>query len=383
VDFLLLLLKTSKNSFYKLTAGLVALVLMTSMTAPAYATLDLIPEGIISGTVGVSSDGCGTNQPPCNINQDVPAGATVLQAYLYAVIIPTTPPATLTVDMDGTNHVLALLPQNTNPTGYEAYRADVTAEVTTELGSDAAHVFVVDDSVTEATGNVDGVGLVIVYSDASLPVGSVLVFDGGLDQMDMATFNFGAAADTSDPDFAAEMRLGISFSQQGGPPGSDICGTGSAMFTHVDVNSQRLTSCAGNLDDGDAVANGALFTIGGVGDNIGPNPADPFQEAADGAQVRNTDEDERYDVEPFIQNGDTSMTIMTDNPSNDDFIWLSIIRTSGLTIVDQPQIAGSILPLDTTALLIGGLFANALWMAPVLGGAAATATAFYIKSRKN
>ena len=379
-------MKTSKTSFYKLTAGLVALVLMTSMTAPAYATLDLIPEGIISGPVGVSSDGCGTNQPPCNINQDVPAGATVLQAYLYGVIIPAQAPATLTIGLDSTNHTLALLPQNTNPTGYEAYRADVTGQVSTALGNNANHVFSADDSVGQSTNLVDGVALVIIYSDASLPDdGSVLVFDGGLNQNDTATFNFAEPADTTDPNFAAEMRLGISFSQQGGPPGTNICGIGSAMFTSVDVNDKRLTSCAGNVDDGDQVANGALFTIGGVGDSIGPNPANPFQEAGDGTTPRNTDEDERYDVEPFINNGDRDLHIDVSNPSNDDFIWISIITTQGIIIIPPPEdiVGGSIMPLDTTALLIGGLFANTLWMAPVLGGAAAATAAFYVKSRKN
>lgn len=44
-------------------------------------------------------------------------------------------------------------------------------------------------------------------------------------------------------------------------------------------------------------------------------------------------------------------------------------------------VGGTILPIDTTALLVGGLFANSLWMLPILG-VAAGATAFYIKTRK-
>ena len=45
-------------------------------------------------------------------------------------------------------------------------------------------------------------------------------------------------------------------------------------------------------------------------------------------------------------------------------------------------VGGSILPIDTAALLLAGAFTNAIWIAPVLAGAAGTA-AFYIKTRKN
>jgi len=47
----------------------------------------------------------------------------------------------------------------------------------------------------------------------------------------------------------------------------------------------------------------------------------------------------------------------------------------------NPPVGGTILPIDTT-LLIAGAFTNAVWMVPVLAGAAGT-TAFYLKTRKN
>jgi len=46
------------------------------------------------------------------------------------------------------------------------------------------------------------------------------------------------------------------------------------------------------------------------------------------------------------------------------------------------QVGGSIIPIDASALLIAGVFTNAIWIAPVLAGAAGTA-AFYLKTRKN
>ena len=34
------------------------------------------------------------------------------------------------------------------------------------------------------------------------------------------------------------------------------------------------------------------------------------------------------------------------------------------------QVGGTILPIDTTALLVAGLYTNALWIIPVIGGVA-------------
>ena len=45
-------------------------------------------------------------------------------------------------------------------------------------------------------------------------------------------------------------------------------------------------------------------------------------------------------------------------------------------------IGGEILPIDASALLVGGLTSVSIWMAPILAGAAGVA-AFYIKTRKN
>ena len=46
------------------------------------------------------------------------------------------------------------------------------------------------------------------------------------------------------------------------------------QFSSVTVNGTRVTSSAGNFDDGTA-GNGALVTVGGVGDSL-TNPPDPF-----------------------------------------------------------------------------------------------------------
>lgn len=76
-----------------------------------------------------------------------------------------------------------------------------------------------------------------------------------------------------------------------------------------------------------------------------------------------------------------------------DAIWTKDAGDSDLVAFEVPQgtctfggggepVGGSILPIDASALLIAGAFTNAIWIAPVLAGAAG-ATAFYIKTRKN
>ncbi|NNE38111.1 MAG: PEP-CTERM sorting domain-containing protein, partial [Gammaproteobacteria bacterium] len=73
---------------------------------------------------------------------------------------------------------------------------------------------------------------------------------------------------------------------------------------------------AGNYDDGQ-LANGALLTMGGDNDNFStllPSYADDH---------------EKYNLVPYITTGDTSITINTNNPTNDDDIFLATFWTSG------------------------------------------------------
>jgi len=385
---------------------LLAILVIPGAALQAYASLQIIPGGSVTGTVAVSSDGCGTNSPPCNIFQNVIPGATVLKAFLYGTSTGNGPPS-ITVSLDGTPLTLNSLPQNEAPSGLESYRTDVTTQVANALTANSAHVFSVVDSIGQSTGVVDGLALVIIYSDASLPQSSVLVFDGG---QQAAPTNqilfFGAPVDTAAPGFMAEMRLGIGFSaqDQGNPPGLNHCGGDSVMDSQVDVNGVRLTSCAGNFDDGvGTFGNGVLFTIGGDNDDL-LNPADPFQRSGQGATSELIDDDERYDISGFITDGDTQMSLDTENTSFDDILFLSIlyfktltvteeppppfecppgfieiapgvcvcppgfIEVGGMCIPDQqpPQVGGELVPIDTSALLLAGVQSISMWMIPVV-----------------
>ena len=107
------------------------------------------------------------------------------------------------------------------------------------------------------------------------------------------------------------MSLGSGFSFQG----VDGHACGGSQFSTVDVNAQRLTSCAGNYDDGFG-GNGGLITVGGVGDST-DNPADPNAESGD--------DDELYNLVPLLHQGDQQLKIDTANPSSDDNLFLAVV----------------------------------------------------------
>lgn len=290
-------------------------LLKSSPNAPATFT----------GRGGYSADG--TSGPAGVLSADVPAGSTVEQAYLYAYFQTGTPTVTdSVVNFDGTPVSLAKLDDYASMT-LSSGRADVTPQVAAQVGPGTG----ISNFAVPSTLPVDGLALVVVYSNPALPERTIAIFDGAAQTLgDTATFSFVVPLDKSDPGFSARMSLGIGFSFQ--QASGHLCGPGSPVskqHSTVDVNGARLTSCAGGSDD--ATTFGSLITVGGIGDST-DNPADPFQTPADGNPVRVTD-DEYYDLEPFLNQGDTSLVVTTSQPSNDDILFLSIIQVDGLARV--------------------------------------------------
>ncbi|HEU4868551.1 MAG TPA: hypothetical protein VFV09_12595 [Actinomycetota bacterium] len=296
---------------------------------PEHGTLYLLKPApaapaTFTGRGGYSADG--TSGTAGLLSAAVPPGSTVEQAYLYAYIQNANPTASeSTVIFDG-------LPVSTTKLDDYAItlsssRADVTPQVAAKVGTGSGTT----DFSAPTSLPVDGLALVVIYSNPALPARTIAVFDGAAQTLgDTATFSFNAPLDKSDPGFSARMSLGIGFSFQQGS--GHMCGPGSPVSKQhsvVDVNGVRLTSCAGGDDD--AGTFGSLITVGGVGDST-DNPVDPFQTPADGNPVRVTD-DEFYDLEPFLSQGDTSLTVTTSQPSNDDILFLSIIQVDALASV--------------------------------------------------
>jgi len=293
----------------------------------------------IQGNVGYSADGLGQNTTGGLIQADVPAGSTVVKAFLYGSYFFTVNPnlAQRTIDFDGTLVETTLI---ATVGGFlSTTRADVTAQVAAKVGGGGG---ITNFAINNDPSNLNGVGLVVVYTNPSLPLGTVAILDGGASQAgDTFFFNLAAPLDKTLPGFSAIMSLGSGHSYQGGSgPGTPVCGGG--QFSIIDVNSMRLSTCAGNYDDGFG-NNGALITVGGVGDDI-LNPPNPFGSGGN--------DDELYNIEPFLSQGDTVIQIDSSNPSQDDALFLSVISITALAIV-SPENCGDGIDNDGDGLIDG------------------------------
>ncbi|MEJ8572449.1 hypothetical protein [Microbaculum marinum] len=174
--------------------------------------------------------------------------------------------------------------------------------------------------IEELVGNntIDGEILVVVFANDRLPEKQTVALMFGGQQLagDRFEITLKSPIDKTDKDSVAHMGLGISFSCQYPPS----CASSGQQYTIVDVNSQRLTTAAGGEDDG-ASANGALITVGGIGDNF-KNPADPFATPTDPR-----DDDEMYNLKPFLGRKTKTIYVDTVNPSDDDnmfFAWFEL-----------------------------------------------------------
>jgi hypothetical protein len=295
-----------------ISAAVAALVLTSTRTRTSEAAI----SGIVTdtGKLSLSVDGLGTNNSSGTIQVDKPAGGTVRSAHLACAgtggFGPIPDDA---ISLDGTPIAWDLHVLNAYP--FNSHYADVTSVVSSTLN--AAPAGLSDVTVSETSPfAVDGCILAVIFNDPAQTVDRtvVLLFGGQTLSGDTFTITLGDPIDTSDSNLTLDMGLGISYSYQG----IDGHACGGGQYSVVDVNGSPLSDCSGNYDDG-APADGALLTVGGVGDS-NANPADP-------ANV--TEDDELYDLIPFVQDGDTVITVDTVNPSGDDNIFFAHVLTLG------------------------------------------------------
>jgi hypothetical protein len=291
-----------------------ALVAAVTMVFAAAANASLTVNFVFNGHGGYSADGLGQNGTGGTVQAEVPAGSTVQKAFLYGTYFTNAPSlAERTIDFDGT---LVETTQIGTVSFLSTTRADVTAQVAAKVGGGGG---ITDFAINSDVGALDGVALVVIFSNAALPENTIAVLDGGASQAgDTATFVLAAPLDKTVPGFQATMSLGSGFSYQGFP--GHVCGGG--QFSTVEVNSQLLSNCAGSFDDGEG-NNGALITVGGVGD-LTDNPTPPNAPLLD---------DELYNLDPFLNQGDGFIEIKTSNPSADDNLFLAVISISAKATV--------------------------------------------------
>lgn len=321
-----------KNRKAILAAAALPLALMAT---PASATLTLFNSW--TGSYGLSTDGGGSaSGSTYSISAFVPVGATVTAAYLYQATWSATTVQGITLNGNAVSFG-AQVPNATACCNLASARADVTSLVAPTINGGAGGTY--NFTIEEAnTGVTDGTALVVVYSLPSLAESTVAILDGFASVTgDTATFGFASPLNPSAPGFVADMRLGIGFSY-------DADDNGNQTST-VDINSTRITNSAGNFDDGEG-ANGGLITVGG--------DDDPYSALLPTI----TQDHERYDLTPYINNGDTSITVKTANASADDNIFLAAFRVSGKADVITPGVPE---PSTWGMMLLGfGLIGRAL-----------------------
>src|SRR3972149_11902062 len=251
------------------------------------ATASLIAFQSFNGNVGFSSDGFGNTSTSGVISASAPAGSTVLGAYLYSVNVHSAS-ATPSVTLNATPVVFS---PDIGGGPWHNFRSDVTGIVKPVIDAGPGGVY--NFNLTESnTFSIDGEALVVVYSNPSLPEATVGILNGfSAFAGDSTSINFANPLNPLAPGFFAEVSLGIGFS---------CCNQKST----VKVNGTTITENAGNMDDGLAVANGSLITVGGFDDPFSPlNPT-------------YAGDHERDNLVPYINVGATSINIFTQNPSN-------------------------------------------------------------------
>ncbi|MFN7397647.1 MAG: PEPxxWA-CTERM sorting domain-containing protein, partial [Sandaracinobacter sp.] len=301
--------------------GLLAAVAMAP--TPAMAALTVFKQftgkyGLSTDGGGHSTDGAGYGASNYTVNAWVPVGATVEGAWLYQSgysfdSIPGPYPVflnnqPLTFGSPMVNNSVDIL--------FSA-RADVTSLVAPIIngGPGGTYSFNVRETRSGEDNALDGVALVVVYSDPSvIKKSTVAILDGFATVTgDEFTFTAPNGMNPTAPGFSAELRLGIGFSRDN-----------TFQRTFMDVNGTQITRWAGGHDDGlGDLENGMMITVGGNND-----PFSPF------LPTEQQFDTERYNLVPYISQGDTSIRVNTRNPSQDDNIFLAafIINEGSVTI---------------------------------------------------
>lgn len=299
----------------------------------ALPALSLSAAYTATGAVTLSVDGVGVSGRSGILQAEKPAGGSVRAAFLAAASTGFTnaviPDGTVTLNALPVSWERALI----NTIGSRNYWADVTALAAPAL--DAAAPGLVSLFVDEGMQShlIDGTILAVVWDDPARAEAQTISLFFGAQDVDGDAFNIGLAepVEPGDPDERLLLSLGISFGFQD-PATRD-------QASRVEVNGSRVSSAAGGQDDGEP-ANGALLTVGGLGDS--PDvPSDPEAPPADFDS-----DDELYDLKPFLKEGTPLIRITTVNPSRDDNIFFAAFVVSGVAVVNEGIVLS---PVEGTA----------------------------------
>ena len=336
------------------------------VSATARAQLNPLYQFNGNGNWSLSAVGGGST-PVGNLLAQVPTGSTVVQAYLFSsqYYTPFTPDVTLGATTYSGSSWTALGLNTSSDLPLEAWVANVTPQMKALIGGGSVSQFSIP--VFENVGNAttDGEVLAIVYSNPSSPSVTIGFLAGAASSTGATTtVNYSVPlSGVGSPGFSELMSVGDGFSYQ--TPGN------LAQQSTITVDGRTLTQSAGGMDDGQA-ANGALITVGGIGNGSGgpadnptgfnPDPTlggvgditgDPLGDRTD-QEYYNLGMGNDVNSAPFVSNGDTSTTVVTKNSSLDDNIFFLGINVTAQAGINKPPPTTPD-PASTAALLGLGL----------------------------
>jgi hypothetical protein len=303
----------------------------------------LTPFASAAGKVYMSEDAIGTNDPaggPVLVRKR-DASATVQAAYLLAAGVPNYTIVDGDITLNGTSLSFPAANSVVNDLAHtegtiNSVWTDVTSIVkpvvdAAPAGNVSFTAAEPNSGTTPDTDDIDGEILAVILQDPTLPADNTVSFEFGALNATGDTYSIGLAQplNLSNKNLALTMSIGDSFGYEG-PPATAT--NNNNQFSDITVNGAKLTSSAGGNDDSACKAhntqdfancgNGELITVGGVGDSTA-NPADPSATPATCTPAPPRCDDELYNLLPFVRNGDTSITVNTDNPSQDDNIFFT------------------------------------------------------------
>lgn len=281
-------------------------------------TNPLTPMVTENGYINLSLDALGTTNSSGYIQVNKPANATVRSAYLIAA--STGFSKVMLSDGDITIDGASVIWSSTLNSSISSYNhwADVTSLIKHKL--DASPAGLVDFLITENNSySIDGTILAVIFDDpGQTELNTIVLFFGAQDvNGDNFYIRYAEPINLADPKLRLDFSLGISYGYQS-----------SSQYSIIEVNGKRLTTSAGGQDDGTA-SDGALITVGGIGD-VNTNPVDPLA-----TPTNCRDDDELYNLIPFVAHGDTITHVFSQNPSNNDNIFFAALFSSVTSIVGE------------------------------------------------
>ena len=277
----------------------------------------------LTGRLKTSIDGIGSTTGSGTVQVEKPnSSAKVVAAFVTLAgtagsnNLATPTDVTLGGQAVSFSHV-ATVTQNSS---FRNFFADVTTLVKPTV--DGAGAGILDIAVNEGAGqsNYDGLSLIVVFDDPTTIWSSVVVAFGASKSAG-DSFSLAFPALNANEIAGHRLSVGIGFGFQ---PSTPLQASTIHITTSSQANPYTISAFAGSFDDG-AAANGALITVGGVGDsNANPLSGASFSHPAD---------DELYNLSGLLNVGDTDLTITTRNATGDDnlfqavfFINLSLIH---------------------------------------------------------